>query len=374
MTDERQLVSLSPVSERLLVALSGGVDSAVAAAMLVDAGHQVTGVHLRLADTDPAVPGQGCCGLDDAQDARRTAQVLGIGFHVWDLRDVFRREVQEPFAAGYAAGTTPNPCVACNERVKIGAVLRRADALGFDALATGHHARIDTGPDGRSRLRRAVDRKKDQSYVLHVHGPDELARLRTPVGALTKDRVRELAAERGLRVADKRDSYDVCFIPDGDTAGYLAEQLPDAPGEVVDVDGTVLGSHDGAWRFTVGQRRGLGLDHHEPRFVIDTDPGEQRVVVGPRAALATSWLTVGDVVWHRGEPPEGEVLVQIRAHGRPHPGRVTDEGGGTARIEVDEPFHGVAVGQSCVLYDAADEVVLAGGRITAAERPLLPTA
>ena len=363
-------MSRSPVGERILVAVSGGVDSAVAAALLVDAGHDVTGVHLRLADTDPQVPGQGCCGLDDAQDARRTAQVLGIDFHVWDLRDVFRREVQQPFAAGYAGGTTPNPCVTCNERVKVGAVLRRARVLGFDALATGHHARIDHDVP---RLRRAVDRRKDQSYVLHVHGPDELARLRTPVGHLTKDEVRALAAELGLRVASKPDSHDVCFIPDGDTAGYLADQLPSAPGEIVDVDGSVLGAHDGAWRFTVGQRRGLGLDHHEPRFVLDVDADRQRVTVGPRAALATTWLELEDVLWHGGDVPVGDVLVQIRAHGRPHVGRVT-AGDGHARVVVDEPFHGVAVGQSCVVYDTADEVVLAGGRIAAAERSLLPTA
>ncbi len=356
--------------ERVLVALSGGVDSAVAAALLAEAGHDVTGVHLRLADTDPQVVGQGCCGLDDAQDARRTAQVLGIDFHVWDLREVFRREVQEPFAAGYAAGTTPNPCVTCNEKVKVGAVLRRALQLGFDAVATGHHARIE--PDV-PRLRRAVDRRKDQSYVLHVHGPDELARLRTPVGHLTKDEVRAAAADRGLRVAAKPDSYDVCFIPDGDTAGYLAGALPAAAGEVVDVDGTVLGTHDGAWRFTVGQRRGLGLDHHEPRFVVDVDADARRVTVGPRDALATSWLALDDVVWHGGGVPAGDVLVQIRAHGRPHRGRVA-AGDGQVRVEVEEPFHGVAIGQSCVVYDEADDVVLAGGRIAAAQRPLLPVA
>lgn len=363
-------VPAAPERERVLVALSGGVDSAVAAALLAEAGHDVTGVHLRLADTDPQVVGQGCCGLDDAQDARRTAQVLGIDFHVWDLRDVFRREVQEPFAAGYAAGTTPNPCVTCNEKVKVGAVLRRALQLGFDAVATGHHARIDpTVPS----LRRAVDRKKDQSYVLHVHGPDELARLRTPVGEMTKDEVRAFAADRDLRVAGKPDSYDVCFIPDGDTAGYLADELPEAPGEIVDVDGTVLGTHDGAWRFTVGQRRGLGLDHHEPRFVVDVDAEAARVTVGPRDALATSWLTLDDVVWHAGAVPTGDVLVQIRAHGRPHLGQVVVRDD-VVRIEVDEPFHGVAIGQSCVVYDRDDDRVLAGGRIARAARPLLPVA
>ncbi len=357
---------------RVLVALSGGVDSAVAAALLVEAGHDVTAVHLRLADVASDVPGQGCCGLDDAQDARRTAQVLGVPFHVWDLRDVFRREVQDPFAAGYAAGTTPNPCVACNAHVKIGAVLTRARSLGFEALATGHHARIGLDPEGRPTLRRAVDRAKDQSYVLHVHGPDDLAMLRTPVGELTKDEVREHAAARDLRVASKPDSYDVCFIPDGDTAGYLAGSLPAAPGQVVDLDGTVLGEHDGAWRFTVGQRRGLGLRHHEPRFVVDVQPEAQRVVVGPRAALATRWMQLEDVIWQSDGVPAGAVQVQVRAHGATHLGRVEVASDGVVRVTVEEPFHGVAVGQSCAVYDASDEVLLGGGRIAAAERPLLP--
>ena len=359
--------------ERVLVALSGGVDSAVAAALLVEQGHDVTAVHLRLADVEPGVVGHGCCGLDDAQDARRTAQVLGVPFHVWDLREVFRREVQEPFAAGYAAGETPNPCVSCNARVKVAAVLRRATALGFDALATGHHARVERGADGLPRLRRAVDRRKDQSYVLHVHGPDELARLRTPVGVMTKEQVRAEALARGLRVAGKPDSYDVCFVPDGDTAAHLARELPAAPGDVVDLDGTVLGRHDGTWRFTVGQRRGLGLSHHEPRFVVDVDPAAARVVVGPRAALTTSWLELRDVVWQADGPPGGPVGVQVRAHGRVHSGRV-DLGDDTVRVVVDEAFHGVAVGQSCVLYDPTDDVVLGGGAVAAAERPLLPVA
>lgn len=365
----------SRASERLVVALSGGVDSAAAAALLVDEGHDVTAVHLRLADVGPSTPGSGCCGLDDAQDARRTAQVLGVPFHVWDLREVFRRRVQDQFASAYAAGATPNPCVACNAAVKVSAVLRRAVALGFDALATGHHARVEVAADGAPRLRRAVDRRKDQSYVLHVHDPDELARLRTPVGSWTKPQVRAIAAAAGLRVAGKPDSYDVCFVPDGDTAGYLTDRLPAAPGDVVDLDGTVLGTHEGVWRFTVGQRRGLGLAHHEPRFVVDVDAADARVVVGPRAALATRWLELDDVVWQAGGVPAGDVLVQVRAHGATHRGRaaVADDRGGV-RVELDEPVHGVAVGQSCVLYDLADEVVLGGGRITAAERPLLPVA
>jgi tRNA-uridine 2-sulfurtransferase len=361
--------------ERVLVALSGGVDSAVAAALLVDAGHDVTAVHLRLADVAPdvQVPGQGCCTLDDAQDARRTAQVLGIPFVVWDLGEVFRAAVQEPFAAAYAAGTTPNPCVACNEHVKVRGVLHRARQLGFDALATGHHARVGTGPDGRPVLRRAVDRDKDQSYVLHVHGPQELAHLRLPVGEHTKDAVRVMAAERGLRVAGKPDSHDVCFVPDGDTAGYLADRLPVVAGDVVDVeDGAVLGRHDGVWRFTVGQRRGLGLTHHRRRFVVDIDAMTNTVWVGPREALASRWLDLDAPTWGSGRPPAVDaggglprVLVQVRAHGRPHPARWDDA---RRRVLLEEPVHGVAVGQSAVLYALDDETCLGGARVVAVDR------
>jgi tRNA-uridine 2-sulfurtransferase len=253
---------------RVLVAMSGGVDSAVAAALLVDAGHDVTGVHLKLADLPLAdqVPGHGCCTLDDAQDARRCAQVLGIPFYVWDMAETFQREVQTPFAESYAAGTTPNPCITCNERVKYAALLDRARSLGFDALATGHHARIVRAgrgavePGDGAELHRGVDQRKDQSYVLYVATPEQLAHTLLPVGEVTKARVRDIAEERGLRVAAKPDSYDVCFIPQGDTAGYLADRLPPAPGPIVDAHGQVLGEHDGIWRYTIGQRRGRGAE------------------------------------------------------------------------------------------------------------------
>ncbi len=348
---------------KLLAAMSGGVDSAVAAALAIEDGHHVTGVHLKLADVplSEQVPGQGCCTLDDAQDARRAAQVLDIPFYVWDLGEVFVREVQEPFAAGYAAGVTPNPCVSCNERVKYRALLRRARDLGFDGLITGHHARVEHA-DGVARLRRAVDRAKDQSYVLWMATGEELARTWFPCGHHSKADVRSMADERGLRVANKPDSYDVCFIPDGDTAGYLAAKLPAVTGDVVDLDGRVLGQHDGVWRFTVGQRRNLGLDHHERLFVLDVDATRNRVVVGPREALAVGWLELGDVNWIAGTPPAGPVEVQLRAHGAPLPGRVV----GT-RIELDEPAFGVALAQSAVVYDG--DACLGGGRIVAAERP-----
>ena len=376
---------------RVLVAMSGGVDSAVAAALLLEQGHDVTGVHLKLADLplDEQVPGHGCCTLDDAQDARRTAQVLGVPFYVWDLSEAFEREVQRPFAEAYAAGATPNPCVTCNERVKYAALLERAQELGFEALATGHHARLRrdgrpvTAPGPGVDLVRAEDRAKDQSYVLYMATPAQLARTLLPVGELPKARIRTLASELGLRVATKPDSYDVCFIPDGDTAGYLADRLPAAPGPIVDQDGEVLGHHDGVWRFTVGQRRGLGLDHHERRFVTDVDPASRTVRVGPREELACHWADLDRPNWTRGAAPAGAVRVQIRAHGRSVAGRVvpadgtadgtaTDRtalGGERVRVELDEPVHGLALGQAAVVYTPDDQICLGGGRVVAAERP-----
>jgi tRNA-specific 2-thiouridylase len=376
---------------RVLVAMSGGVDSAVAAARLVDQGHDVTGVHLKLADVplDEQVPGHGCCTLDDAQDARRVAQLLEIPFYVWDLSSVFRDEVQDPFAVLYAGGLTPNPCVTCNERVKYAALLDRARRLGFDALATGHHARLRRGTGGcldglepvtepgtGVRMFRAADPAKDQTYVLYVATADELAHTLLPVGELTKADVRAEAEARGLRVAAKPDSYDVCFIPDGDTAGYLADRLPRIRGEIVDLDGAVLGEHEGVWRFTVGQRRGLGLGSHERRFVVEVDAAANRVVVGPREAIACSWTELGDVTWIAGAPPEGPVQVQVRAHGRPVGGWVETSADRSAevRLRLEVPVHGVARGQSAVVYSADGDECLGGGRIVAAQRPALPIA
>ncbi len=364
---------------RVLAAMSGGVDSAVAAALLVEQGHDVTGVHLRLADVpdQEQVPGHGCCGLDDAQDARRSAQVLGIPFYVWDLTDVFAREVQQPFAAAAAQGTTPNPCVTCNERVKYAALLERALALGFDAIATGHHARLERDgapvvePGPGARLVRAVDDAKDQSYVLHMATSAQLAATLLPVGELTKAEVRARAAAAGLRVAGKPDSYDVCFIPDGDTAGWLAGELGERPGPVVDLDGTRLGTHRGVFGVTVGQRRGLGLDHHERRFVVDVDAASATVVVGPRDALACRWVEVAEPTWTGAPPAVGDaVRVQLRAHGATLPGRVADgDDGAGVRLVLDAPAHGIALGQAAVAYDLDDRICLGGGRITAAERP-----
>ena len=239
---------------RVLAAMSGGVDSAVAAARAADAGHEVTGVHLALSSHPQSyrTGARGCCTVEDARDARRAADVIGIPFYVWDMAERFDRDVVADFVAEYAQGRTPNPCLRCNEKIKFAAVLDRAVALGFDAVCTGHHARLRDG-----RLHRSVDQAKDQSYVLAVLTREQLARAMFPLGDMTKAEVRAEASARGMAVAAKPDSHDVCFIPDGDTRAFLAGRLGEAPGRIVTQDGTLVGQHDGAYGFTVGQRRGL---------------------------------------------------------------------------------------------------------------------
>src|SRR5687767_4211780 len=268
--------------------MSGGVDSAVAAARAVDAGYDVTGVHLALARNPQTYRSgaRGCCTVEDAHDARRAADVIGIPFYVWDMADEFHSGVVADFVAEYAAGRTPNPCLRCNEKIKFAAVLDRAVALGFDAVVTGHHARL--GPDGL--LRRSVDPDKDQSYVLAVLTREQLDRSIFPLGDSTKAEVRAEAARRGLAVADKPDSHDICFIADGDTRGFLAGRLGTAPGDIVDAaSGEVLGRHDGAYAYTVGQRRGLRLERPapdgRPRYVLSITPMTNTVTVGPAEAL-----------------------------------------------------------------------------------------
>src|SRR6266540_50570 len=271
---------------RVLAAMSGGVDSAVAAARAADAGHDVTGVHLALSanPTSYRTGARGCCTLEDARDARRAADVIGIPFYVWDMADRFDRDVVRDFVAEYAAGRTPNPCLRCNEKIKFAAVLDRARALGFDAVCTGHHARLA----GRV-LRRSADPGKDQSYVLAVLTAEQISHAMFPLGDTPKAQVRAEAARRGLAVADKPDSHDVCFIADGDTRGFLARKLGQAPGRIVDQSGAVLGEHDGAYAFTIGQRRGLRVGtptgDGKPRYVLDIEPVTRTVTVGPAEGL-----------------------------------------------------------------------------------------
>jgi tRNA-specific 2-thiouridylase len=347
---------------QVLVAMSGGVDSSVAAALAVQAGWDVTGVHLKLADT-PAhlqVQGKGCCTLADADDARRVADSLGIPFYVWDMVEQFQQAVVDDFAAGYAGGRTPNPCARCNEQVKVVGLLARARALGFDALATGHYARVDGG-----RLYRAADGAKDQSYVLYMLGPAELDHLRLPLGSLTKPQVRATAARLGLRTAAKPESFDVCFIPDGDTAGWLERRFGHRPGQVVDAAGRVLGGHQGAYRYTVGQRRGLGIATPTPRYVLRVEPAAGRVVVGERAELATAAVELdrATATDGRGLRP-GPAKVRLRAHGAEVACQVVPLDDPTqVRLDLEEPVDAVAPGQAGVLYDG--DLVLGGGTVAA---------
>ena len=342
--------------------MSGGVDSAVATARAVDAGHDVVGVHLALS-AKPATlreGARGCCTLEDARDARRAADVIGVPFYVWDLAARFRADVIDDFVAEYAAGRTPNPCLRCNEKIKFAAVLDRALALGFDAVATGHYARLDGGV-----LRRSVDAAKDQSYVLAVLRPDQLARALFPIGDTTKDEVRAEAARRGLAVARKPDSHDICFIADGDTQGFLRKQLGERQGPIVDADtGRAVGRHQGSFGFTIGQRRGLGLADSadgRPRYVLSISPANNTVTVGTADRLEVDEVFAADPVWTSGAPQaEFDCMVQVRAHGRPIPARVRiDAAGVTARLM--RPERGVAPGQAMVCY--AGDVVLGSATI-----------
>lgn len=337
---------------RLLAALSGGVDSAVAAALAVEAGHDVTAVHLALSEAPGALRtgARGCCSREDARDAARVADVLDIPFYVWDLAERFRADVIEDFLSEYAAGRTPNPCLRCNEKVKFTAVLDRALALGFDAVVTGHHARLADGA-----LRRSADADKDQSYVLSVLTPTQLAATVLPLGELTKTEVRAQARARGLAVADKADSTDICFIADGDTAGFLREHLGPQPGPVVDaLTGAVVGHHEGAYAFTVGQRKGLSLSvpapDGRPRYVLSVEPVSRTVTVGPAAALDTTLLVTGPPVWSCPRPLPLSCSVQLRAHGAVHACHVTAHDQGW-ELRLDTPARGVAPGQTAALYD-----------------------
>jgi tRNA-uridine 2-sulfurtransferase len=336
---------------RVLAAMSGGVDSAVAAALAVDAGHDVTGVHLALSQDRQTLRSgaRGCCSVEDAHDARRVADELGIPFYVWDLAERFTEDVVEDFVAEYAAGRTPNPCLRCNEKIKFAAVLDRARALGFDAVVTGHHARLAEG-----ELRRSVDLAKDQSYVLAVLTADQLAGAMFPLGSMTKDRVRRIAAERGFAVAAKPDSHDICFIPDGDTRGFLSRRLGSRPGPVVDAaTGRTLGEHDGTYGFTVGQRRGLGVDVGDarPRYVLGIEPVTRTVTVGTAELAGVREVRTGPPTWTGAAPALPlRAEVQLRAHGSPVGCEVLAGPDGGLRLVLAADQRGVAPGQSAVLY------------------------
>ena len=359
---------------KVLAAMSGGVDSAVAAARAVEAGHDVVGVHLALS----RMPGtlrtgsRGCCTIEDSRDAWRACDILGIPYYVWDFSERFKEDVVDDFIAEYAAGRTPNPCMRCNERIKFAALLEKALALGFDAVCTGHYAKVIEDEHGNRELHRAADWAKDQSYVLGVLTHEQLKHSMFPLADTpSKAEVRAEAARRGLSVANKPDSHDICFISDGDTRGWLAEKIEMEPGEIVDQTGSVVGEHEGANAFTVGQRRGLKLGRPaadgKPRFVLEIRPKENKVVVGPEALLAIDEIRGIKVSWaglpiaEVGTGEDFDCHAQVRAHGDPVPAKarvehVADDSG-TRRdqlvVTLTDPLRGVAPGQTVVLYQGS---------------------
>jgi len=353
---------------KALVAMSGGVDSSVAAALMLEQGYDVIGVTLKQWEGDNGeMPVAGCCTVSDAEDARRVASQLGVPYYVLDYVDEFTEKVVDHFGEMYAAGKTPNPCVECNRRVRFSVLLERTGALGCDVLVTGHHARIRHDEDGY-HLVKAVDGTKDQSYVLHMLGQRDLERVRLPVGEMTKVEVRERAARMGLRTAAKPDSQDLCFVGNGSYRSFIRSQFPDVarPGPLVLGDGTVLGEHDGMIDFTIGQRKGLGVALGERRYVVDIDANTATVTLGSRDELLAKGCLVDDVSFVAGELPTGtRVDTKIRYRSTAVPATIGPKGD-SWRVVFDEPQPAVAPGQSAVFY-RGDEV-LGGGVISRAVR------
>jgi tRNA-specific 2-thiouridylase len=348
---------------KLIAAMSGGVDSAVAAARAKEAGHDVIGVHLALSKNPQKYRSgaRGCCTVEDSHDARRAADVIGIPFYIWDMSDEFHSNVVENFLAEYARGNTPNPCLRCNEKIKFEAVLDRAQAMGFDGVVTGHYAQTRESKDGKL-LYRAVDPAKDQSYVLAVLNRDQVQGAYFPLGDTVKDDVRLEADRRGLSVANKPDSHDICFVPSGNNASWLRERLGSTAGDIVDESGNKLGEHQGAYTYTVGQRKGLGITtptaSGEPRYVLRIEPVTNTVVVGEHNSLAVHDVKGERPIWCGPAPDIAhtyEGFLQVRAHGQPL--RCTYSWDGTeVKAQLRDPLFGLAAGQAMVMYDG-DRVV-----------------
>jgi tRNA-specific 2-thiouridylase len=339
--------------------MSGGVDSAVAAARAKEAGHEVIGVHLALSKNPKKYRSgaRGCCTIEDSHDARRAADRIGIPFYIWDMSDEFHENVVENFLSEYASGRTPNPCLRCNEKIKFAAVLDRAKAMGFDGVVTGHYAITKESENGKL-LFRAVDPLKDQSYVLAVLNREQIQGAYFPLGDTTKEEIRKEAAARGLTVANKPDSHDICFVPSGDNAGWLRDRLGSEPGPIVDESGAKLGEHKGAYTYTIGQRRGLGITvptpTGEPRYVLRIEPKSNTVVVGEHESLAITRITGERAIWCGLAAPAEKLrgFVQVRAHGDAHPCTYWSVNSQSDLIaELDEPVFGLATGQAMVIYD-----------------------
>jgi tRNA-uridine 2-sulfurtransferase len=360
-----------PAQTRVVVAMSGGVDSSVVAAELAAEGYDVVGVTLQLYDHGAALAKKGaCCAGRDIHDARRVAEAMGFPHYVLDYESQFRDAVIEEFADAYLAGATPVPCIRCNERVKFRDLMDTARDLGADCMATGHYIRRMMGPQG-AELHRAADPVRDQSYFLFSTTQEQLDFLRFPLGGLaTKAETRALAARHGLSVADKPDSQDICFVPDGDYARVIEKLRPEAaaPGDIVDMAGRVLGRHDGVIRYTIGQRKGLGIGGlADPIYVVRLDPATRQVVVGPKAALATRTVPVREVNW-LGDAPfdsraEWHLEVKLRSTRPPAPAIIRPLGGNEAEVELLSPEQGVSPGQACVFYDPDGTRVFGGGWI-----------
>jgi tRNA-specific 2-thiouridylase len=352
---------------RVGVAMSGGVDSAAAAALLVEQGHEVVGLTMNLWPTwVPPADGasRACCGVSAIDDARATASALGIRHYVLNLREAFERLVIDYFLDEYARGRTPNPCIACNQAVKFRVLLERMDAMGCALLATGHYARIGRDRDGgRPSLLRAVDLRKDQSYVLYALTPEHLERLVFPVGEYTKPEIRQIARRFGLPVADKPDSQEICFVPGGRYGDLVAARRPDAgrPGPILDLSGSVVGTHTGIGHYTVGQRRGLGVAADGPRYVIRIDPAANAVVVGGPDDLLRPRVTLDRVNWIVPPPPPPRVTVRVRHAAADVPARLHPRPGGRIEVEFETPQRAAAPGQAVAFYDG--ERVLGGGVI-----------